>query len=106
MIDEACHVAVLCWVDDLTIFRPHHVGARRYLVLFDSFLADRRIFVEHLAHILHHKRALGEKFACSQAPSLFLSLDRVHVGVLLQLKPTITASIADGANLFGAVLGH
>lgn len=106
VVDEASDIAEDGRVDDLTVLSSHHVRARRHFVLFYALLANGRVLVEHLAHVLHDEGALGEKFAGGQTPAFLLRLDRVDVRILMQLKPTIAARVAHWANFFCAILGH
>lgn len=59
MVNETRHITVLGRINDFTILSTHHIGASRYLVFFNAFLADDAIFMEYLTDVLHQKAALG-----------------------------------------------
>lgn len=106
MVHEACYVSIVGGVDDLSKFSAHHVGARGCLVLFNALLADRRILMIDFANVLHDKAALGNGLSGCQTPALVLCLSRVHICILMQLKPPVFAGITDWANFSHAVLCH
>lgn len=96
MIDEASYVAIEGRIDYLIVSCLHQVGAGRVLVQFHSFFSQFCVNREYLTDILHDKLALSDRFASQKTPALVFGLERVDIGILMQLEPSVLAVSATG----------
>ena len=64
MVDKSRNIAMSGRIDYLPVLCPHHVGAGSVLVFFYALLAYIRIYIEHLADILHYELALFNELSC------------------------------------------
>ncbi len=64
------------------------------LILIYSPPTKLCVYREYFSNILHYESAFWYEFSREEAPTLFLSFDWVNIGVLVELKPPISAVLA------------